>query len=145
MLNQIVFLGEHSSAESTLKLFYLHMDFTNMLIMISYLWECFSATMTANILFFFGMSSYMIIKFAKTWHHSFAGTYLALEQSEFSKPFSDHIKMVYPKISVVWNRARKSALGRNEIFPFYHLNFVIRFDIELSLHFLNSFLRKYFF
>ena len=140
MLYQIVFLREHSSAKSTLKLFYLHMDFTNMLIMISYLWECFSATMTANILFFFSMSSYMVIKFAKTWHHSFTGAYLALEQSKFSKPFSDNIKMVHQKMCVVRDRTRKSALGRDEIFSSDHLHLVVRFDVVLSLHFLNNFL-----
>lgn len=141
MLDQIIFLREHSPAESTLKLFYLHMDFTYMLIMVSYLRKCFSATVTANILFFFSMSSYVVIKFAKTWHHSYAGPYLALEQSKFSKPFSDNIKMIDQKMCVVRDRARKSALGWNEIFPSDHLNFVIRFYIELSLHFQNNFLR----
>ena len=141
MLDQIIFLREHSTAESTLKLLYLHMDFAYMLIMVSYLRECFTAAMTANILFLFRMSSYVIIKFAKTWHHSYAGPYLALEQSKFSKPFSDNIKMIDQKICVVRDRTRKSALGWNEIFPFNHLNFVIRFYIELCLHFLNNILR----
>ena len=141
MLDQIIFLREHSPAESTLKLFYLHMDFTYVLIMVSYLGECFSATVNANILFFFRMSSYMVIKFAKTWHHSFTGPYLALEQSKFSKPFSDNIKMIHQKMCVVRDRSRKSALGRNEIFTPDHLNFVIRFYVELGLHFLNNFLR----
>ena len=66
MLDQVIFLRKHSPAESTLKLLYFHVDLADVLIMVTYLGERFTATMTANILFFFGMSSDMIIEFAKT-------------------------------------------------------------------------------
>ena len=66
MLDQIIFLRKHSPAESTLKLFHFHVDFADVFIMVTYLGEGFTATVTANILFLFGMSSDMVIEFAKT-------------------------------------------------------------------------------
>ena len=66
MLDQIIFFRKHSSAESALELFNFHVNFTDVFIMVSNLGESFSTTMTANILFLFGMSSDVVIKFAKT-------------------------------------------------------------------------------
>jgi hypothetical protein len=66
MLDEIVFLGEHSLAESALELLHLEMDFTDVLVVIANLREGLAAPMAAHKLLLFSVSPNVIVKLGQT-------------------------------------------------------------------------------
>lgn len=144
MLYEVVLFAKHFIAKLTFIFSLFKVNFCDVFIMISDLWEWFSATFGTLILFFFSMGTYVIIKFAQATNNSTTIWTLALEKSVFLDSFPDYIELIDFEVLTAWHRTTETTLCWDEIQSGNYFDVVMWFYAEFELHMVKHILAQNF-